>query len=166
MAELGFFRGERVELIHGMVVRMAPIGPPHTEVVDLLTELLVVALVGRARVRIQQPLVAGDTSEPEPDIAIVPRGDYRDHHPDRALLVIEVAESSLSYDMSTKAELYASSNVAEYWVVDVEAEALTVFRGPAGGAYSSSSRHGRGSSVAPVSFPEVEVSMDSLFRRA
>jgi hypothetical protein len=74
LAELGFFAGERVELIRSIAVRMSPIGPPHAEPIDRLMELFVTALVGRARVRIQQPFVAVDESEPEPDVAIVPLG--------------------------------------------------------------------------------------------
>ena len=66
LAELGFFSGERVELIHGIVVRMSPIGPSRADSIDRLNELLVTALIGRARVRIQQPFVAFDESEPEP----------------------------------------------------------------------------------------------------
>ena len=85
MAELGFFRNERVELIRGMVVKMTPIGPPHASVVDRLNRLFVRALGERALVRIQQPLIAFDESEPEPDVAVVPGSprDYVAAHPSR-----------------------------------------------------------------------------------
>ena len=113
IAETGIFDRERVELIRGVVIRMSPIGPPHSDSVDELTEKLVTALVGRARVRIQHPFLAADESEPEPDVAVVPLGDYLTAHPDRAYLVIEVADSSLRKDRYVKAPLYAISNVEE-----------------------------------------------------
>jgi Uma2 family endonuclease len=126
MGELASSRGARVELIHGRVVAMSPIGPAHASVVDRLAELLVPALVGRARVRIRQPFAASEDSEPEPDVAIVPAGTYADRHPDRAWLIIEVAESSLDYDRETKAPMYARCGVPEYWIVDVAGRALEV----------------------------------------
>src|SRR5438105_9681464 len=115
MADLGFFHGERVELIHGTVVQLSPIGPPHAARVDWLMELFVPKLLDRAAVRIQQPFLAVDDSEPEPDVAIVPRGRYDERHPDRAHLVVEVAESSLDYDRETEAPVCSASGVPVYW---------------------------------------------------
>jgi hypothetical protein len=76
IAQLGFFRGERIELIHGIPVQISPIGPAHADVVDRLRVFFVRALAGRARVRIQHPFVAHDESEPEPDVALVPDRSY------------------------------------------------------------------------------------------
>jgi Uma2 family endonuclease len=135
MAELGFFARERVELIHGIVVRMAPIGPPHAEIVDRLTASLVRAVGDAARVRIQQPFVAWDESEPEPDVAVVPARSYASGHPAEAFLVIEVAETSLDYDRKTKAPLYAASAVTEYWIVDVASRCVEVHAHAAEGSY-------------------------------
>jgi Uma2 family endonuclease len=163
MAELGFFAGERVELIRGTVVRMVPVGPPHVDVVDRLNELLVPPLVGRARVRIQQPLLAVDESEPEPDVAVVARGSYDREHPDRAFLVIEVASSSLDYDRATKAPLYAASGIDEYWIVDVAGRTIEVFSEPAQERYGRVERHGPGSVLHVAAFPDVAVSLDALF---
>jgi Uma2 family endonuclease len=78
LAGEGFFHDERVELIQGIVVEMSPVGPAHANPLDLLVEKLVPALVGRARVRVQQPFVVADDSEPEPDLAVVPPGQYAD----------------------------------------------------------------------------------------
>jgi len=135
IAAVGVFRGERVELIRGVVVRMSPIGPPHADVVDRLLALLIRRLGEGLRVRAQQPFLASDESEPEPDIAVVVDADYTARHPDRALLIVEVAESSLDYDRQTKGTLYAASGVAEYWVVDVAARAVEVRREPADGTW-------------------------------
>jgi len=163
MAELGFFRGERVELIHGIAVRMPPIGSPHAEIVDRLTASLVRALGDRARVRIQSPFLAADDSEPEPDVAIVPAGNYARAHPDRALLLIEVAETSLKYDRETKTALYAASAVPEFWIVDVAGNAIEVYSEPVGDRYARVSRLGAGERVQVAAFPDVVVVVSDLF---
>jgi Uma2 family endonuclease len=162
MVSLGFFREERLELIHGIVLRMSPIGADHASVVDQLNELFVLRLAGRARVRIQHPLAASDDSEPEPDVAIVPLGDYSKEHPRRALLVIEVAVSSLAYDRETKGPLYASAGVPEYWIVDVEGRAIEVYSAPDGARYAHVRRVPIGERVSPASFPEIEVGPGDL----
>lgn len=163
MAELGFFEGERVELVHGTVVRMSPIGPAHADPVDLLTEVLVLALAGRARVRVQQPLLAADDSEPEPDVAVVPLRRHAREHPHEAYLVVEVADSSLLYDRETKVPLYAASGVPEVWIVDVGARAIEVYTGLTGGRYADVTRHELGEVVRPKAFPEVEVAVSEVF---
>ena len=96
LVALGFLADEHVELLHGVIVPMSPQGTRHAYTIGMLGDLLLPALVGRARVRIQMPFGASDDSEPEPDLAVVPLGDWLDDHPDWAYLVIEVAESSRS----------------------------------------------------------------------
>jgi Uma2 family endonuclease len=119
-------------------------------------------LQGRASLRIQQPLVAQDESEPEPDVALVPVGRYADRHPDRALLVIEVAESSLAYERETKGPLYASSGVAEYWIVDVIGRAIEVYAGPEGGRYLDARRLVEGERVSPKGLPDLVLSVSEI----
>jgi Uma2 family endonuclease len=162
LVALGFFRGERLELMHGRLLRMPPIGPPHATAVTRLAELLLPALLGRATVRIQQPFCAHDDSEPEPDIAVVPRGDYSAGHPDRALLVVEVAESSLAYDRDTKRALYAASNVSEYWVVDLASRTVEIFTDPRDDAYAGSRVLAAGERITPGAFPDVAVAVDDV----
>jgi Uma2 family endonuclease len=162
MGELQFFRGERVELIHGTVVRMSPIGPSHSSMVGRLNELLLPRLLGRATVRIQQPFIAHDDSEPEPDVAIVPSGRYNDRHPDSALLIVEVAESSLAYDRETKGLLYAASGVPEYWLVDVGGRAVEVYRNPEGGRYALARRALGGESLSPSAFPDLVIALSDI----
>ena len=163
LAELGFFEGERVELVHGIVVRMSPIGPGHADPIDRLMEWLVPALLGRARVRIQQPFVACDESEPEPDVAVVPVGPYAKAHPDRAHFLVEVAESSLAYDRETKAPLYAASEVPEYWVVDVASRAVEVYTAPLAGRYTSVVRFTAPDTLRPLAFPDLAIQVATLF---
>jgi Uma2 family endonuclease len=96
-----------------------------------------------------------DDSEPEPDVALVPLGDYSAKRPDRAFLVIEVADSSLAFDRETKAPLYASSNVAEYWVVDLAGRAIEVYTEAKAGRFTQVRRADSGGRVSPGAFPEV-----------
>ena len=163
LAGEGFFRGERVELIQGIVVEMSPVGPAHANPLDLLVETLVPALVGRARVRIRQPFVVADDSEPEPDLAVVPPGQYADRHADNAYLVVEVAETSLAYDRDTKASLYAAAGVGEYWIVDVNARCVEAFGQPSSGQYTRSRRAEADVELAVTGFSDVKVRVSELF---
>ena len=130
MGELGFFSGRRVELVLGELVVSAPVGEPHVACVSLATDLLKAAFGARHYVRVQAPLNLG-VIDPQPDLAVVPGGP-RDHSvtPAVALIVIEVADTTLAYDLTTKAELYATAGVPEYWVLDIENRQLIVFRDP------------------------------------
>ena len=159
---MGILGDDRVELLRGIIVAMSPNDPPHASPVELLTDILVPALSGRARVRIQFPLVAADESEPEPDVAVVPIGDYSRQHPDKAHLVIEVADSSLRKDRLVKAPLYAVSGVQEYWVVNVKERVFEVHRGPSSDAWASVTRHGHGEVLHPEVFPDVGVAVSAV----
>jgi Uma2 family endonuclease len=114
-------------------------------------------------VRIQLPIIAANESEPEPDVAIVPLGKYRDEHPTQAHCIIEVAHSSVSKDRNIKAPLYAASGVREYWLVNVPEQVVEVFRDADGGEYRSRSRHGVGEKLALQAFPDVELAIALLF---
>ena len=164
IGETGIFDEERVELIRGVVIRMPPIGPPHANSVDELTEKLVTALHGRARVRIQHPFVAADESMPQPDVAIVPVDDYSKRHPDRAFLLIEVSESSLRYDRETKAPLYAESAVDEYWLVDVASGRVEVFRGSKNGEWTERRTVPFDGELTPLAFPDVSIDVRDLVK--
>jgi Uma2 family endonuclease len=157
LIELGAFQDEKIELLEGLLVRMSPIGPPHSSAVQQLNAILTPALAGRAAVRIQSPFAALDLSEPEPDVAVVPRGSYNRAHPDHGYLIIEVAESSLSVDRGVKRRLYARCGVPEYWIVNVIEQLIEVYTEPAGDAYAQMQGYERGQAVRPIHFPDVEV---------
>lgn len=159
MVELGFFRDERVELLYGVITSMSPKGPPHDSAIERLTELFVRALAGRATVRIQSAFAASDGSEPEPDVAIVPRGDYRSAHPTQAFVVIEVADSSLTTDRGVKARLYAESGVEEYWVVNVRDGIVEVYGDIVSGVYTRVLPHRPGAKITLSRYPDVEISV-------
>lgn len=128
-----FAHDARLELMEGEIVEMAPIGSAHAAVVDTLAALLR-ELAPRATVRVQNPLVLGERSAPQPDVMLLrPRADrYYHSHPvaDDALLVVEVADTTLKYDLEVKRALYARAGVVELWVVDIDRRELHVFREP------------------------------------
>jgi Uma2 family endonuclease len=162
LVDLGVFAGERVELLYGRIVEMPPQGDEHAGSIDVLTELLVVALVGRARVRVQLPFIASDESEPEPDVAVVPVGDPFAGHPDRAFLILEVSKSSQDKDRGPKGALYAASGVPEFWVVDVANRRVERYLHPLEGRYAVSSIHGPEETLTLSTFPDVEIALRTI----
>jgi Uma2 family endonuclease len=163
LVALGAFEDERIELLHGVLVDMSPNDPGHVSPIDRLNMILAPALLGRAIVRVQSPIVAHDESEPEPDVAVVPLGDYRQQHPAFALLVIEVALSSLNKDRKVKAPLYAATGFPEYWIVNVAEKAIEVHLAPRGGIYSRVTRHTAGDVLRPEALPDVAVKVTDVF---
>jgi Uma2 family endonuclease len=164
LIQLGAFHNEKIELLEGVLVPMSPIGPPHSSAVQKLTALLVPVLAGRAAVRVQSPFAALEVSEPEPDIAVVPSGDYDTDHPDRAYLIVEVAESSLSVDRGVKLRLDAGCDVPEYWIVNVVDRVIEVFTEPASGSYARVEEYERGQSLRLLSFPDLEIRVSDVMR--
>lgn len=134
MAEAGLFRDERVELLDGDIITMSPQLTPHAFTVNQLMYALITKLGAAAVVRVQAPIVLNNWSEPEPDIAVcVPVSDrYKQAHPraDQVLLVIEVAESSLAYDRTSKVQAYATSSIPEYWIVNLIDRRVEVLTDP------------------------------------
>ncbi len=163
MVEAGVFdEDERIELLHGLLVSMSPIGPRHNELVRRLNEFMVLALHERAQISPQCSFGASDDSEPVPDLMVLPPGDYRAEHPTQALLAIEVADSSLRKDRSIKRDLYAAAGIPEYWVVNLRDDLIEVHTEPRQGRYSASRTHEPGSTITLVAFPDVDVSVSDL----
>lgn len=156
LAELGAFDNERVELLRGRVVRRAPKGEEHAWVVQTMTNLLVEYFGRSAAVRPALSLHASEDSMPEPDFALVPKARAPGPHPQQALLLIEVSSSSLRLDRKVKAPLYAEGGSPEYWIVDVAAAQLEVFRAPKNGEWTEHFTLTAGQTIRPVSFPDVE----------
>jgi Uma2 family endonuclease len=162
LVDEGAFDDESIELLEGFLIEMSPEGPPHVFVIDRLTELLVPAVAGRWQVRIGHPLALGDLSEPEPDVAVVARGDYRRMHPRTALLIIESAWSSRRRDLGFKAKLYARYQIPEYWVVDLDAEEVVVHTQPQPDGYARITRHHAGDQVTPTTIEGVTVAVTDV----
>ncbi len=154
---------DRVELIEGVLVAMSPKGPEHDAAVEWLTERFVTELAGRASVRVQSALTFPDlNSEPEPDLVVVARDAPRPRHPSAALLVVEVAVSSLSYDRRVKAPLYARAGVPEYWIVDLASEAVERFRSPIASDYADTQRLTAGATLVPEALGAPAVALNEL----
>lgn len=162
LVALGCFEGERVELLRGVLVEMSPTDPSHDQSIGTLTELLVVALLGKATVRIQSSYAASEDSEPLPDVVVAPLGEYWHGHPDRAHLVIEVARSSLRKDRGLKAGIYAESEIDEYWIVDVVGEQVEVLRERTADGWGSRRIANRGDMLTIAAFPDVQVAVDRI----
>ena len=167
MGEAGILgEDDRVELIYGVIREMSPINRSHVIATSRTRQLFADGLAGRASVYEQSPLhLEALASEPEPDIAIYsnPDVDAFGTAETAPLLAIEVADSSLSYDLRTKAGLYAEGLVPEYWVLDVQGRVLHVFRNALDGVYQTRAKYEPGSRVAPVSWPDFEIEVEALF---
>jgi Uma2 family endonuclease len=166
MVELGIFReDERLELIDGEIVQMAPVGHRHAACIANLNELFVIGLGGRAVVWGQGPVRLAIDSVPEPDLALLRRRSYKadSPRPDDVLLVVEVAESSLRYDRTTKLRLYARAGVPEYWVVSVAGEWIEIYRSPESEGYRESRRAGIGERVSPDGFTDIAIDVREIF---
>src|SRR5919106_2875960 len=166
MVDLGIFGAhERLELIEGEIVEMAPIGDPHGLCVSQLNKRLVIGVGDRALVWVVGPVRLGAASVPEPDLALVRPRSYRTGapRPEDVLLMVEVADSSLQYDQTTKLRLYARAGVPEYWVVSVAGEWIDVYRSPEGERYRARRQAASGETVAPAAFPDVVVTVADVF---
>jgi Uma2 family endonuclease len=132
MEEMGFFVGQRVELLWGEVIQMPAMKTPHMASIELTERALEAAFGSNYWVRVQGPLHLPDDSEPEPDLAVVPGGprDFPDDHPTTALLVVEISYATLDFDRDVKGPMYASANLPEYWIVNLIDRRLEVHRDP------------------------------------
>jgi Uma2 family endonuclease len=170
LVEQGFFDGQRVELIEGRIVELAPQRVPHRVSVELVDRYAGRAFPAQHCVRVQMPFRAADGSDPEPDVAVVP-GDPRDstvEHPSRAVLIVEVSESTLRHDRR-KARLYAMSGVTDYWIINLIDRCLERHRDPLPGggspngpAYASVKIYTPQESIAPLAAPAAMIAVAEL----
>ena len=167
MAEVGILRpDERVELIEGEIIVMAPIGPEHSGSVNISTEVFPLFAPGRYLVQIQNPLHLDDGSEPQPDVALLRlRSDrYTRSHPTPAdvLLIIEISDSSLEYDRDVKAHIYGRNDILETWVKNLPEDCIERFTEPGPEGYAQHTIHHRGETLTPVSLPDLEFPVADL----
>jgi hypothetical protein len=153
MGEAGILHeDDRIELLDGQLYVMSPIGSEHAACVRRLDRIFQRRAEPEALVSAQNPVVLGEDSEPEPDLALLsPRDDdYAAHHPrpEDVLLLVEVADSTEAFDRSTKLSLYAQAGIPEYWVVSLSDGHVHVYRDPKGDHYESHSAYGVNDSVA------------------
>ena len=169
MAEAGILgEDDRVELIDGELIDMAPISQGHAAMVSRLTEALVLACAGRAIVSPQNPVRLDRSNEPQPDLAVLRRrADFyatgERPGPADILLLIEVADSSLRYDRTVKLPLYARASVGEVWIVDLKRRVFHAYRTPNGDAYGETAMHQADETLVLNLAPDIVVNLHLMF---
>jgi len=137
MGEEGIlFEDEHIELIDGVIIQMSTEGTRHSAIMsNIAAQFYALVIEGKALLRVQNPIVLNDDTEPEPDLTLVKtrgRAYYLETHPrpDDVLLLIEVADTSLEYDKEIKLPRYATSKIEEVWIVNLVDNIIEVYREP------------------------------------
>ena len=162
LGEEGRFEGQRVILMEGEIIAMPPMKAPHQTAVSLAAEAVRTAFGTGFFAREQGPFDIGETTDPEPDVAVI-AGTIRDFaagHPSRAALIIEISDATLAYDRREKASLYAKAGVADYWIINVKARQVEVHRQPVedtaqpyGFGYAEVTVYGAEAVIQPLAAP-------------
>ena len=168
MGDAGIFHpDERVELIEGEIVQMAPIGPRHAGCVINVNRLFITRLGERALISPQNPVVIQPRSEPQPDLLVLrPRTvSYSREHPtpEDVLLAVEVADTTVRFDRLVKARLYARAGIQEFWLLLTGDAVVEVYRDPGPDGYASVTAHASGQAVSPLAFPTVDFAVGDFF---
>ncbi len=170
LALAGCFANERVELIDGQIIQMPPCDELHARSASRTIRALILALPEEFLVRPRNPIDARENGLPEPDIAVVLTSHLkRGEVPSQAELVIEVSDSTLKYDQSDKASLYASLGIRDYWIINLVERTLEVRRQPIARAaarfgfdYASILILTRGQNASPLVAPDVVLMVNDL----
>jgi Uma2 family endonuclease len=167
MGQVGILgEDDRLELLEGEIVEMAPIGSRHQAAVNRLTELFSTRVIDRALISVQGPVRLAGDSEPQPDIMLQRRRAdfYESAHPEPndVLLLIEVSDTSTEYDREVKLPLYARYGIAEVWLVGLEAGTVETFRSPTAEGYQEVTRWQRGQRLSSIAFPGLDLAVDDV----
>jgi Uma2 family endonuclease len=170
MADMGLFEGRRVQLLDGELFEMSPPKHPHAAALSLCEEQLRRVFGAAFWIRTQIPLLLNQSTDPEPDLAVVPGGprDYSDH-PGSALLVVEISDSTLAHDRRRKGTVYARAGIADYWIVNLVDRCLEVRRGPVadpaaegGHRYAETVVFSPADSASPLAAPQGRIAVADL----
>ncbi len=172
MDEAGVFgEDDRVELVDGEIVEMAPIGSYHNSCVTTLTHIFVRAVAEGVRVQVQGAVQMDESTMFQPDLVILrPREDnYAESNPtpEDVLLVIEVSDSTVAYDRNVKIPKYAQEGVPEVWQVNLPNGFIDKFVNPdtATGRYRSVMRSSSGQQIVPTQLPDMALEVNAVLRR-
>lgn len=175
MFEAGYFDGQRVELILGEIIQMSAQLVPHALSVSKTRRALEVAFGSGYWVQTQATLKLSKTSTPDPDVAVVEgeEDEWADRdNPTTALLVVEVANTSIAFDRGRKLQVYAAAKIADYWIVNLKARKLEVYRKPkadkssrTGWSYGSITMLTEKEAIAPLAKPRANVRVSDLLPR-
>lgn len=168
MIETGILgEDDHLELIKGDIINMAAIGCYHAACVDKLNMLFMINLAGKVIVRVQNPIVFEDKSEPEPDISLVkPRTDFYAKKlpgPEDVFLIIEVADTPIGYDRESKIPIYAGAGIQESWLVNLTDICVEVYTEPDKGDYRNIRKYKKGDIIRPVEFPDMKIEVSDIF---
>jgi len=166
----GFWAQQRLELIDGELISKRGKKRPHTNTLAA-TQSFLIRVFGWQFVNSAAPIdVAPEenpTNEPEPDLIVLskPSREFKDNpQPADLRLVVEISDSTLSFDLTTKARLYARAKIVEYWVVDIPGRRIIVHRDPQVGQFRSIVAYSEQESVNPLASPDHEFPVAELFR--
>ncbi len=165
MVSGGVFHPEdKLELIEGEIYDVSPQSSRHATAIRLVEDALRRAYGSGFDVRVQLPAALDASSEPEPDVAVVEGGprDYRDAHPTTALLTVEVSDTSLAFDRTTKQATYARSTIPEYWIINLIDRLVEVYRQPEGDGYAEVSKLTPPARISPLSQPDRSIAVQDL----
>ncbi len=157
---------DRVELIEGELVAIAPIGTEHAAASNCLNRLLMLAIGDRCIVSAGNPVRLNRHNEPQPDFAVLkPRDDYRRTPvvPEDTMLAVEVSNTSLNFDRKVKLTLYARAGIPEVWIVNLAAEEVEVHRWPVAGVYTLVTHSGRSDILTIEAIPDVRIPVAGIF---
>jgi Uma2 family endonuclease len=166
----GLLNAERLELIEGELIDKMGKKRPHINSLSRLYAWLV-RVFGEDFVNPEAPVdVAPEdnpTSEPEPDLIVLARelSHFQRYNPrpEDLRLVIEIADSTLAFDLTTKARLYARAGIRDYWVLDIARRRMIVHRDPQAGCYTSVAAYGAEESVVPLAAPDSPLRVADAF---
>ena len=167
LVEVGILTSsDRVELLEGVIIEMAPIGDPHAGTVDIYTEILPSGADQGTLLRVQGPLALDEYSRLYPDLMLLRRtADYyrsRPPTPEDVLLLIEVADSSVDYDRNEKLPRYAQAGIPEVWITVLPEGIIEAHTEPSGGRYTRKRIYTPGGTISPACFPNIALSVDEI----
>lgn len=157
---------DRVELIHGEIVTMPPVGGEHVEAIGLITRSVIRQIDDTLLVHVQSPIRLSNDGEPMPDLVVVRDRPYGDQLPTEAdvLLLIEVSDTTLRYDRTVKLPLYAAAGIPEVWIVNVRVGLIERYTEPRDGEYQQAVAAERGQTLTSTSLPTLSVAVSSILR--
>jgi Uma2 family endonuclease len=167
MIEHGIYnKYDRVELLNGVLIEKMSKGPKHAALNDSIGDWFREKLGDRAYIRLQNPIVLNDFSEPEPDLVLAkpPRQTYYERHPkpEDIFLILEISDTTVSYDRNAKAVAYAKAGIIQYILLNLQNQTIEDYREPAEDGYQSKQTYHTGQSFKLVAFPDVEINVDEL----
>jgi Uma2 family endonuclease len=160
MAEVGILTpDDRVELIEGEIIRMSPIGTRHAACVNRGAELFMLKFHGKATVTVQNPAHLNQYNEPQPDILLLKhREDYyasKHPSPEDTLLLLEVSDTTLGFDLNVKIPIYGATGIPEVWIADLRKNIIRAFRNPEAGQYETVMTFSADDALSVLAFPDV-----------